>query len=555
MSIQNYNQILEKRKEVRQYFSDAAEKLKSKKIKEKMKCMRSMFNYISTFGTDSVQGTAGIVSTLQDDKVVFKVSNCIDFSIEHESKALDKLNELAEFCPHFMYKFGEIDLPVCLNFFKTSKRGKHGIFQDSELLCMTPVLFTEYLSQYTFYHAIKTYDKNIIGSMILQVLTALKISQKYANFTHYDLHMDNILVRECEADTFNLYIHDNNDELLLPTYGLVPVIIDMGSCHTSNQERLLSTIENYECGCQTTTFDKLADVHHLLLSTFDCLQKYMPIAETILFKLALSFHPLPVWTGKGWKILYHQLDKELRYCLQKNSKLLNISGSQEDRDDYNHLFKEMFPDMLLILNGAITLPLLENKILENDFEKFEKELANKFDKFFKHFHNLINLASVKSDQDCLYLLKEIVNMSYQYKTINDKNDKDKAFTKMKLRMSLIMKETDMKKIKFVDFFNSINELCPLISSFYKFLESEHNVVIQKCYEQCPDGVDYYIDFFRQHLPCEYELTQNSKIYIFDAKNKEREYKTLNNISLSQLEKLNTMNLRERSKMIRKILSR
>jgi len=30
MSMQNYNQILKKRKEIQEYFSDAAEKLKSK---------------------------------------------------------------------------------------------------------------------------------------------------------------------------------------------------------------------------------------------------------------------------------------------------------------------------------------------------------------------------------------------------------------------------------------------------------------------------------------------------------------------------------------------
>ena len=549
-----YHHILEKRNEIRHYFLDAAEKLKSKKIKDKMKAMRTMFNYLSTFGTDSVQGTAGLISTLQNDQVVFKVSNCIDYSIEHESKALDKLNEIADFCPHFMYKFGEIDLPVCFNFFKSSKRGKHGIFQDSDLLCMTPVLFTEYISKYTFYHAIKTYDKNIIGSLILQILSALKISQKHTEFTHYDLHMDNILVRECDKEIFHLYIHGDDNETLVPTFGLVPVIIDMGSCHTNNQDRLFSTVENYEGGCQTTSFDRLADVHHLLLSTFDCLEKYMPVAETILYKLALHFYPLPVWIGKGWKILFHQLDKELRYCIQKNSKLLNISGSQEDRDDYNYLFKELFADMLLILNGAISLPLNENKVLENNFEKFEKDLATKFDQFFKHFHHLINLPSVKSDQDCLYLLKEIVNMSYDFKKYkNNPQEKDTAFNKMKLRLSLVMKDTDMKKIKFVDFFNTINDLCPLLSSFYQMLEANHNSVINECYNECPQDLDFFIDFFRQHLPCEYELTQNSKIYVFDSCKKERVYKTLQHLSVEELEKINKMSLRNKSKIIRNLL--
>ena len=42
------------------------------KLKEKMKTMREFFDYVCKFGTDSVQGTAGLISTkdIKDSKKI-----------------------------------------------------------------------------------------------------------------------------------------------------------------------------------------------------------------------------------------------------------------------------------------------------------------------------------------------------------------------------------------------------------------------------------------------------------------------------------------------------
>lgn len=549
----NFKNILESRIEILEYFKQINEKLSQKKWKEKMKTMRTLCEYVTTFGTDSVQGTAGIVQLKNNNKSksVFKVSNCIDFSIEHESIVLDQLNKISKFCPHFMYKFAEIDLPISSNYFTESGKKGHGILQETKVLATTPILFTEFISKYTFYHAIKGYDKNVISSQLIQVLCALKISQLKCNFTHYDLHMDNILVRECDKNIVHLYLLPDDNCVLVPTFGLIPVIIDMGSAHSKGHKRMLSSSENYECGLQSTSFDRLADIHHLLLSTFSCLEKYIPLCEKLMLKLALMFHPLPAWKEKGWKILFHKLNKSVKYIIRDKSKLIH-SGHKDDRENYSHVFEELFEDFISILNGAIPLPFIHNPIISNDFEKFEELLISKFDAFFKHFVILLELDSVKTDQDCLYALKEIVNASFQINQPISKDEKDKALSQLRLKLMFVIPDRELKQIKMNEFIKTIYDLGKCIGSLYKFLEDEHNDFIDAVYNECPSDIIEFIDFFRQNMPPECELSQDTIVNIFDIQNETFSESKLN-LTKKEFDELNKLSLQNKAIYLKKEL--
>jgi hypothetical protein len=544
-SSDSYKNILSERLEISDYFENIITKLSQKKWKEKLKTMRSLCEYLTTFGTDSAQGTAGIIKLKnnENNKVVFKVSNCVDFSIEHESIVLEQLNKIAKYCPHFMYKFGDLDLPISANYFTKEGKKGHGVLQEPKILATTPILFTEFISKYTFYHAIKGYDKNVISSLLIQVLTALKISQVKCDFTHYDLHMDNILVRECDPNLVHLYILPDGDIVFVPTYGLIPVIIDMGSAHSKGHKRMLSSSENYECGLQATSFDRLADVHHLLLSTFSCLEKYMPVFEKLMLKLALMFHPLPVWKEKGWKILFHRLNKAVKYIIRDKSKLIH-TGHKDDRENYSHIFEELFEDFLAILNGAISLPFETNKLIETDSDKFEDLLISKFDAFFKHFVIMLETDSINSDQDCLYVLKEIVNATFKINQPISKEEKDKALSQLRIKLLFVMKDHDLKKIKINDFIKSIHEFGKVIGSLYKFLEQEHNDFIEDVYQECPGDITEFIKFFRQNIPPECELSNKTIIHIYDTQAEKFLERKLN-ISKKELEELNKMSLKSK----------
>ena len=550
---ETYEEVLEQRLYINDFFKQITHKLSQKKWKEKMKTMRSLCDYMTTFGTDSVQGTAGIIQ-LKDSKkskVVFKVSNCVDFSIEHESIVLDQLNKIATFCPHFMYKFSEIELPVSSNYFSDKGKKGQGVLQDSKELCTTPILFTEFISKYTFYHAIKGYDKNVISSQLMQVLTALKISQIKCNFTHYDLHMDNILVKECDPNIINLYIIPDQDPILVPTYGIIPIIIDMGSAHSKGHKRMLSASENYECGLQATSFDRLADIHHLLLSTFSCLEKYIPLCEKLLFKLALMFHPLPVWKEKGWKILFHRLNKAVKYIVREKSKLIH-TGPKDDRETYSHIFEELFEDFLSILNGAIPLPFESNNLIEKDFVQFENQLVGKFDSFFKHFVQLLEFDSIKSDQDCLYALKEIVNISIKMNQPIAKDEKDKLLSHLRVKLLFVINDHEMKQLKMNDFIKSINELGNCIGSLYGYLESEHNNFINDVYKECPGDIIDFIDFFRHHMPPEFTFTKKTIVNVYDAK--EETFRTVCfQTKISDMEKFNKLSLKQKAIYLKELL--
>ena len=550
---ETYEEVLEKRLYINDFFKQINDKLTQKKWKEKMKTMRALCEYIITFGTDSVQGTAGIIQLKDDNKskVVFKVSNCVDFSIEHESIVLDQLNKIATFCPHFMYKFSEIELPVSSNYFSDKGKKGQGVLQDSKELCTTPILFTEFISKYTFYHAIKGYDKNVISSQLMQVLTALKISQIKCNFTHYDLHMDNILVKECDPNIVNLYIIPDHDPILVPTYGIIPIIIDMGSAHSKGHKRMLSASENYECGLQATSFDRLADVHHLLLSTFSCLEKYIPLCEKLLFKLALMFHPLPVWKEKGWKILFHRLNKAVKYIVREKSKLIH-SGPKDDRETYSHIFEELFEDFLSILNGAIPLPFENNNLIEKDFEQFENQLVGKFDSFFKHFVQLLEFDSIKSDQDCLYALKEIVNISIKMNQPISKDEKDKLLSHLRVKLLFVINDHEIKQLKMNDFIKSIHELGKSMGSLYGHLEAEHNDFINDVYKECPSDIIDFIDFFRHNMPPELTFTKKTIVNVYNA-----EEETFNTVpfqtKISDVEKFNKLSLKQKAIYLKELL--
>ena len=63
-----YQETLETRLYINDFFKQINHKLSQKKWKEKMKTMRTLCEYITTFGTDSVQGTAGIIQLKNDKK-------------------------------------------------------------------------------------------------------------------------------------------------------------------------------------------------------------------------------------------------------------------------------------------------------------------------------------------------------------------------------------------------------------------------------------------------------------------------------------------------------
>ncbi|NDE13751.1 protein kinase family protein [bacterium] len=135
----------------------------------------------------------------------------------HEAMiGLHALNALRQWCPNFVYTYG---------LFFEEKDSTVGLLQEK---IPGPTL-SRYLKDTC---REKFSQKSISGffDVFFQVLFGLEAAQERCLFTHYDLHGENIIIRETEKPTRLVY-HVHETAYVFPETRWVPVLIDFGhSC-------------------------------------------------------------------------------------------------------------------------------------------------------------------------------------------------------------------------------------------------------------------------------------------------------------------------------------
>lgn len=505
----DYSSILGTRETIRQLFSKIKSVVDTKKTRDKMKYMRSNLNFVRLFSSESVQGTAGIVTLKGVDNVpiVFKVSNGVDYAIEHESIVLNDLKEIEKFCPHFMSRYTTIELPVCSLFF-SDPSDELGFMEDSTDYLMTPVMFTEYISKYTYYHFLMTGNVSVINSLILQSLCALSISQHHSKFTHYDLHLDNVLIKNCDVNTIHAYKLPNGQEIVIPTYGNVPVMIDMGSSYSKSNTKLTTSIEHYHHGLQSCVFDKMNDLHHFLLSTLSCLSEGKEYYQNVYYNVMCLFATIPLLRNKGWKILDYDLVEEAEEYLISNCE---FAKNKRER----HAFREYFSDIIETINASIDIPFKEFSI-----EEINSKLPKLWDTLFSHIYKIITSESVSNDTECVYIIKEIVNT---YNKIRNGENTNSCIETVKNRLNTILEPSECKQIKIKEIISVLSELSDYLGAFYNMFLKNNMKVINDAYNLMRDGfkindVNDFIRVLQKVIPCSFDVKENDvyTVYYFDS---------------------------------------
>jgi len=85
----------------------------------------------------------------------------------------------------------------------------------------------EYIKGDTSFEFIKSVNLDMLKSIIKQIIFALYEANKLINFTHFDLHLGNIIIKEL-SNEITIY-YPSSDEKIITKY--VSVIIDYGSSH------------------------------------------------------------------------------------------------------------------------------------------------------------------------------------------------------------------------------------------------------------------------------------------------------------------------------------
>lgn len=546
------------------------------------------FKYQDLCSTKGVQGYVGVLEikdpvlpSLKERKerkekiekksrenVVFKFSRDIDFSTEHEAFILNEISKLK--CPHVVGYYTLIEKGINKEFFVNNN--KNWLDPDPNSIPYKVILMeyintvegistldkivrgeSKYLRPYNkgiLHHTnIDIFRRNLVSSQLLQVLITLEILQDKIDFTHYDIHSDNIMEMECEPNSVIVYKY-KNEFYLVPTYGFYPVIIDVGMsyCKQLCNKPLTSSLSNYKNGTQSTVFDPLNDVHHLIVSIMYDLEleekinnekddNFEILFHSIANNIRNKFIPVPILIKKGWKQLpYDILDKLI-------TKIKQISD----------VFDECIIDEFRIIDMLCHLIPIPFQTYEN-YETF-KFPSLEIDFFIKEVQKLVN-----DDADIelfLICLKDIIMSINESNGSNGSNGSKEKFDENYSKTysyKLGLKDFNSEKI-----LKSANILSKQLSSNIYPLIKEHLEIINDGYDKIEKNFSSPIDMFHfiyQNLTPTFKINKDTMIYIWNTDEENNEGLSSTNCSeLSQevLDKINLSNRYNKGKLLMELI--
>ena len=331
---------------------------------------------------------------------------------------MNSLTDMKTYCPHFCKYYGLCTKSVNGNYKKLENpfeiTSKHPIQTDTLLM--------EFIDGKKLYNMIKntTISDNIIFSAIKQLLFAISIAQTKKQFTHYDLHSCNVLMKECDPNTVNVYVLDDENQFSVPTYGYCPVIIDFGFSYSGILKGgpIYSSLAHTDVGFMTNQFDSIADIKLLLVSISEEIKRYRSSSTAIAFRNIVRniFSCLDIDWESGWD----------NYDIPGAAD--HIVTEIENINVKSNLFTKYPHYCIDLIQTLIHLPLekLDKQNLDisyitmvNEFYKIEKELTSSI------YH--------------LYIFKKIIDSARSVKKQYHSNDRENAIKTFKKDiMNIIM---------------------------------------------------------------------------------------------------------------------
>ena len=455
-----------------------------------------------------------------DEEIVWKVSCYFDFNTRAEYKILEQLNEMLEWCPHFTKCYGmqvldvhprirehpRTGLPFDISLLKketpkkTKKKNnkkpnkkKNGVCGEPSpgkgkvdspekgsaekgsaeksgkernvKWCKNEFMFQEYID--SPFGSVRKFltenqpDNGTIYSIMQQVSMTLLFSQEYCNFTHYDLHSDNVLVRDTNYP-HKLYIPTGDGKpLYLKTFGVEPVIIDTGYSYSSaiDGSTLDMCTHNIHLGYTTHTFDKHYDLRMWLLNL---IEDYPNGEKENATKLEGYF--------KKFKEVYrkHHMTPHGWFRSERDMDGINthITDIVEKAAPARSILRSKTSDALLCIGHLLTLPL-DQSGEEGDEKKFEKELKRLWGVISKNFWT------------CENKLGTGVNLRmYFWKCVIDLCAKEKSLFKVGCLefMSLYSLSVTEGSVNFDELYDSLHIFADMYKTLiFEFYERIHEV--------------------------------------------------------------------------------
>ena len=159
-------------------------------------------------------------------------------SFIHELEAGKLVNTIRKSCMNFMLTFGKF---VCAGSLPDPNSPNYDLCDGSS--DQTGYIFVEYISPSNTFDSMLRNKIDIVPffSCVSQVLSAVLFSNQYYGFTHYDLHLGNILLVPIDScisnDVMIANYHLKNNTLENICYQYYPVIIDYGRTYVKEMDK------------------------------------------------------------------------------------------------------------------------------------------------------------------------------------------------------------------------------------------------------------------------------------------------------------------------------
>lgn len=386
-------------------------------LKDEYKELPEFLEFHSSFPQSGKQGVLGILNNKNSKKkFVYKISQYLNFLINHEYYVMEGLNEIRNICPHFCKTLGKFKTRVNTNY-----RNEDNPFEyDDDNYIETDVLIMDYIDNgRKLYRYIKSDNvtPDIVMSIVKQTLMATIIGGEHLKFTHYDMHSNNVLVKKCQPNTAFFYILDDNRTYLVPTYGYYPVIIDFGFSFSNNNEGkpIGSALAHTNVGFISSGYDQNADAKLFLTSVSHEMKKYKKSEISTQFRELI-------------KNIYEKcnIDLECGWDNREDSPSISdyILKKVNNQFKRSKFFKNQGHHIVDLMQALVELPIYKRKtddniddlagVLVTEFSKIEKEISSEF----YNIYIMKNMIQSTINNRGLYIDKETREQAIQ----NFKND-------------------------------------------------------------------------------------------------------------------------------------
>lgn len=444
-------------------------------------------------------------SSRKNLQFVFKLSQYINYLIQHESTIMKGLNEISTFCPHFCKSIGTIKCKVnpkaqkdCNPF---DNNIKYPIDKDV-LLCE---LIEKSCKFYNYIRADERISEDVLYATVKQVLLAIIIAQNQKQFSHYDLHSNNVMMKKCNKDLVCLYVLDDQNQFAVPTLGHYPVIIDFGFSYISNLEDgpLWPSMGHTEAGFMSDRFDWVADPKLFLVTVSGEIKTKRNSKKSKKFRRIVRniFHPLNIEWDSGWD------------NVEDKSASDYVTGMLEGYNNGSKLFEEYDHYCIDILQSLIILPLEKHSYDEItiSYSTFMKEWIKIEKQITSPFYNL-------------HILKCVVDIARDirasYIDVNTRNTAIKYFRdNLKIKIDEIASFCMLKDLHYEKMLCSLYVFsCNMEGVLYDVIETRM-IEKEKEYKKLPlQSTEQIYGAIDCNLPDDYHYNDKTTILIINSMN-------------------------------------